>query len=136
MKTLADLAMHQDDGVCRIADIAQRQGVPPKFLEQILLVLKGGGIVASKRGIKGGYYLNTPPTQISAAEVLRLTGGQLSPPDTAPPQGASNSCEAILQELWKELRAHIADKLENITLQDLCDRVDQLSAEKGTNYVI
>lgn len=136
MKTLTDLALHQGEGVCRIADIARRQGVPPKFLEQILLILKGGGIVASKRGIKGGYYLNAAPTEITTAEVLRLTGGQLSPPDTNPSQEQNDSCESALQEVWTDLGAHVADRLGSITLQDLCDRVDKLAGETGTNYII
>lgn len=136
MKTLADLALHHGNGVCRIADIAQRQAIPAKFLEQILLGLKSGGIVASKRGIKGGYYLNVSPTDLTVADIMRLTGGHLSPPDTGLPPEQRDSGETALHEVWKELGEHMTSKLESVTLQSICDRIDSLAGEEGANYVI
>jgi len=134
MKTLADLAVHRENGVCRIADIARRQGIPAKFLEQILLVLKGGGIVASKRGIKGGYYLDASPSEVTVADVVRLTGGQLSPPGATAPR--TDETEAALQGLWQELAEHIAKELNATTLQDVCEKIERLSDGKGADYVI
>ena len=136
LKTVLHLAMHRKDGVMRISDIAKRRNIPAKFLEQILLVLKGGRIVASKRGLKGGYYLAQPPSRITLAQIIRLTGDSTLPDrmDTMPNQ--RSGAEIALMEVWVDIGNYMTKKLENITLQDMCNRIDELSSEKGVNYVI
>ena len=75
--TVMDLAMYRNTGVIKVADIARRQSIPQKFLEQILLLLKGAGIVTSRRGSKGGYLLTRPASEISLASIVRLTEASL-----------------------------------------------------------
>ena len=75
LRALQDLAVHYGEGPVRNKDLARRNNIPPRFLEQILLTLKHGRIVHSRKGPQGGYYLARPPQQINLAEVVRLLGG-------------------------------------------------------------
>jgi Rrf2 family protein len=70
MRALVDLALNYDRGMRQIQDIVREERIPEKFLEQILVVLKNGGFVHSKRGIGGGYFLNKPPEEISLGEII------------------------------------------------------------------
>lgn len=79
LMVLAALAKKDRNQPQLIADLSVEAGVPKKFLELILLELKGGGIVHSKKGPGGGYYLAQAPEDVSVAEVLRLTGGAIAP---------------------------------------------------------
>ncbi len=76
---LIDLAQHRDEGFVSTPLIAERQGVPRQYLEQILLILKRAGYVRSRRGTGGGYRLARDPASISMAEVIRLLDGALAP---------------------------------------------------------
>lgn len=76
LETLAGKARNEPQ---LIADLSVEAKVPKKFLELILLELKGGGIVQSKKGPGGGYYLARTPEEVSVAEVMRLTGGAIAP---------------------------------------------------------
>lgn len=80
LRALVALARATDSGtVMLIADIAEQQNIPKKFLEQILLDLKHHGIVASRRGKAGGYHMLKPPAETTFGEVLRLIDGPLAP---------------------------------------------------------
>lgn len=119
LNTVLDLALHQHTGVIRVADIARRQDIPQKFLEQILMVLKAGGIVGSKRGAKGGYYLLRSPSEVTLASIVRLTEEALLSEDAA---GNLNAKQTPFEQVWKELNAHVAAKLESLTVQSMCER--------------
>lgn len=137
LRTVLDLAMHGDDGVCRVADIAKRQGIPQKFLEQILLAMKAGKIVDSRRGMRGGYYLLEKPTDITLASLVRVIGDSLSQVPEGRLDGDDHGIsESALREVWHDISNHITKKLESVTVQDLCDRMKKLSAARAPNYVI
>lgn len=78
IKALAKLGAHYNKSYLLTADIAQAENIPKKFLEQILLELKHAGYVGSKQGYGGGYYLKTPPSQISLADIYRLFDGAIA----------------------------------------------------------
>jgi Rrf2 family protein len=138
LKTVLDLALH-DRQVVAGPEIARRQDIPIKFLEQILLVLKGAGMVASRRGKKGGYLLTKRPSKITLASVVRLSEGSLS---LAPNAGefigpvTAAEVESPLREVWADIDDFIAAKLEELTVQSLCDRVEERSGARGIQYVI
>ena len=134
LKTLMDLAIQDKDEVSRIADIGERQSIPQKFLEQILLLLKAGGIVASKRGVKGGYYLSQSASEITLDRIFRLMGDAISSDSSAIP--GRDLSEAALREVWKDIDGRISDKLEHTTILDMCIRTQELSAAGGANYII
>ena len=107
-------------GPVKIDDVARAGGVPPKFLESILVQLKRAGLVDSKRGADGGYWLARPAEEISVADVLRAIDGPLTlvagrrpgqvdyPPEVAP-----------LQEVWEETRAALRGVLDDLTFDRL-----------------
>lgn len=136
-KTLADLAINGRNGVTRIADIAKRQAIPAKFLEQILLILKSANIVGSQRGAKGGYFLALPPAKISLATIVYLTDDSaLSTSAHANHSTSKSSYISPFQEVWTAINKQIKEQLEKETLQDMCNRIRELQNMKGSDYFI
>jgi Rrf2 family cysteine metabolism transcriptional repressor len=119
---LVDLTEHKDQGYIPTAVIASRQGVPPQYLEQILLILKRAGYVRSRRGTGGGYRLAKSPDSITIAEVLRLLDGALAPVESVSThfyEPTPISRNEPLTSLFREIRDFVADKLESTTFDDL-----------------
>lgn len=79
LKALIDLAASDSDAVIRIRELAEREQIPVKFLEQILLTLKHAGLLQSRRGMNGGYYLARPPEEITLGQIVRTLDGPLAP---------------------------------------------------------
>jgi Rrf2 family protein len=103
--------------------LANAQSIPPKFLENILLELRHGGIVASQRGAEGGYRLARPAAEITIADVIRAVEGPIASVRGARPEEASYDGPALaLRDVWIELRAAMRDVLEQTTLADLVAR--------------
>ena len=131
-RAMLELSLKYNQGVVSIHDIAQKMGLPVKYLEQILLALKNAGFVHSKRGVAGGYYLAKSPDMITVAQVIRVMDGPLAPISCVS-QMAYEKCKEEpycgLRTLWLEVRNAIADILDNTTFADLCDRQNQLEKE-------
>ncbi len=124
LRALQYLAAHYGDGPVRNKDLAGQNNIPPRFLEQIMLTLKHGQIVRSKKGPKGGYYLARPPQQINLAEVVRLLDGPLAPiscvSETAyEPCGCPDMEACGLRRVMREVRDTVAGIMESTTLADL-----------------
>ena len=139
LKALIDLASQADpQAVTQMKDVAQRQQIPIKFLEQILLTLKNAGVLHSRAGIGGGYYLARPPDQITLGQVVRLLDGPLAPIPCVS-QMAYERCvcddEATcgLRLAMLDVRNAIADILDKTTLADVSTRVEraQQAAEQN-----
>ena len=108
----------------RIRRIAQDNGIPSRFLVQILLQLKGAGLVRSVRGAAGGYYLAQPPSEISLAAVLDvINGGDSLASSVTVPSLAAN----VLMGIWHEVGQRERDMLESITLADVLERLEARS---------
>ncbi len=111
--------------------IAKAQSIPPRFLEQILLLLRRAGFVRSRRGPQGGYVLAKSPAEINVAEITRAIDGPLAPVACVSELEhedceLSDTCE--LKWLWQEVRDSISEILEAVSFQDIIDRY----REKGT----
>lgn len=130
--TVLDLAMHCDAGVSRVHDIARRHSIPQKFLEQILLVLKSGGLVTSRRGAKGGYLLAKAPAEISVADVLKLTEDALLSEDSSTPEGASQ----VFADIWSDLNGHILSELRAVTFDEIISRAEKALVSELWQYSI
>ena len=122
-----ELALHYDsESPIRVQDIAERQGIPMKFLFQIMQTLKRVNIVRSRRGTEGGYVLTRPPGQITVGDVIRAMSGpfvQLSCSDSAnfsDDCGKQNKCE--FKPIWAEVDRAIGGVLNNITFEELVRR--------------
>lgn len=119
---LIDLARSHDDGLLTIRELAERNNIPKKYLEQILLVLKGAGYVSSVRGVGGGYKLSQSPDEISIAEVIRIIDGPLAPIDSV--SEYFYECTPAEQNdkllaLFKDIRDYTANLLEKTTFKEL-----------------
>lgn len=127
VRALIDLAFIYDQGPIRIEDIADREKMPVKFLQQVLLTLKHAGILHSKKGANGGYYLARVPQEITLGEVIRVLDGPLAPIRCVS-EMAYEECNCPVGEekcglriIMGEVRDAIAGILDNTTLADVCD---------------
>jgi Rrf2 family protein len=105
----------------RIREIAERHGVPPRFLVQILLQLKGAGLVTSVRGASGGYRLLSPPDDVSLGQVMEVVDG-LVEDDQQSSAAPDSPAVRVLMQAWKEVSAMQHKMLGGITLADLLER--------------
>ena len=122
---LTYLSRHGSEEYVSVDRIASAQRIPPRFLEQILLLLKRAGYLRSRKGPHGGYSLAKPPDKITVAEVIRVMDGPLAPIDCVSVM-AHETCpmEATcgLRGLWKEVRDSVAAIMERTTFDDLVRR--------------
>ena len=119
---LVELAANYGKGLLKIEDIAVKHEIPAKYLEQILLQLKWGGFVKSKRGANGGYGLSKNPKETRLADVIRLLDGPLASVNSVSTYFYEHSpVEKIpkLKRLLLDTRNYTARRLENCTLRDL-----------------
>jgi Rrf2 family cysteine metabolism transcriptional repressor len=125
IRALLDLAVHHGEGLVPIQEVARRQGIPQRYLEQVLLLLKRAGFLESKRGSAGGYQLVRAPGAISVGEVLRAVEGRVTALDVAGrnPTSASDGGSSDLAPLWREISAAVATVIDRTTFGDLAEQV-------------
>jgi Rrf2 family cysteine metabolism transcriptional repressor len=119
---LVYLARHVDEGYISIDNIAKAQGIPPKFLEQLMLALKRAHFVRSTKGQRGGYSLAKEPNQITLAEVVRLFDGALAPTESVSEnfyESTPIEKEKKLTRVFKDIRDYVSQKLEKTTIADV-----------------
>jgi Rrf2 family iron-sulfur cluster assembly transcriptional regulator len=125
-RALLSLALHRDDPrPTSVRDIADRTGLPQPYLEQILLALKGAGLVRSKRGVGGGYVLARDPSQISLAQIVSAVDGPIVAGDFGEPHqnGACNhEGQCVLLAVWADVGEHMRQHLDSYTLADMVAR--------------
>lgn len=135
LRMLLDLALHQSDGFVALKDIAERQNISKKYLEQIVPLLNKSGLLRTNRGYQGGYMLAKSANQYTVGEILRLTEGSLAP--VACLGYEENNCpkanECLTLGVWEGLYHVITDYLDNITLQDI---IDNNPSAVGNDYCI
>ena len=135
LRMLLDLAEHRDCGFIALKDIANRQNISKKYLEQIIPVFNKSDILRTNRGAQGGYMLARAPEKCTVGEILRLTEGSLAPVNCAAqdPVACERSADCPTLPVWQGLAKVINEYLDGITLQDL---LDQQSERYANNYVI
>jgi Rrf2 family protein len=126
-RALLDLSLRYADGPVQICDIAARQDIPLKFLEQILLALKQFGFVKSRKGPGGGYVLAHAPESITLGAVVRALEGPLAPISCASLSGymecgCPDPAVCGLRVAWRQARDALAGVLDNTTFADICSR--------------
>ena len=134
IRMMLDLAIHRSDGYISLKDIAERQNISKKYLEQIIPLLNRSGFLRTSRGYQGGYMLVEPPSKYTVGEILRLTEGSLAPVSCL--DFEVNDCpqqaECLTLPIWKGLYKAVTDYLDGITLQDIIDESDS----NGGDYCI
>ena len=122
-RALLSLALHQDStGPTSVRDIADRTGLPQPYLEQILLALKGAGLVKSKRGVGGGYVLARPANEIRLSEIISAVDGPITLGDFGESH-KDGSCDhegqCVLLAIWNLAGEHMRQHLESYTLENI-----------------
>ena len=120
LKALLDLAISYGNGVVTIHDLSKNIDAPIKFLEQVLLELKRGGFVESRRGKVGGYLLARAPTQIKLGEVIRFIEGPIEPIGCVEKKytGCKDLYKCIFRSVWQEVTQCTSNIIDNITFED------------------
>ncbi len=123
LRLMIDLATNDEGNPIRIKDVAERQGISDKYLEQIISVLNKAGYVRSVRGPQGGYTLKKKPEDYTVGMILRLTEGSLAP--VACVEDNEQTCErqsgCVTYILWKKISNAVNDVIDNVTLKDLVE---------------
>jgi len=118
----------------KIQEIASAQGIPSRFLESILVELKNGGFVVSKRGNSGGYSLARDARDIHVGQVIRLFEGRLD--STESPPTANRAGDVAFSHLWKRTQAAISDVYDRTTVHDLVEEETACRCADAMNFVI
>jgi Rrf2 family protein len=133
VRAVFDIAYHSEGLETQVKDISRRQGISQRYLEQIFQKLKKAGIVGSKRGPSGGYFLNKTPDNITIGEVIRITEGDITPVLCVNPEDSSQPCErsgeCVTQVIWDEAGKRLKEYFDSVTIKDLC----KLAREMGIN---
>jgi Rrf2 family iron-sulfur cluster assembly transcriptional regulator len=127
---LLSLALHTGQTQpTSVRDIAERTGLPQPYLEQILLALKGAGLVRSKRGVGGGYVLARPAEEITLGQIVSAVEGPIVLGDFGEPH-TNGACDhegqCVLLTVWADVGAHMRQHLDSFTLADIAARAQGL----------
>ena len=107
----------------QLSAISEAQGIPKKFLIQLLLRLKNANIVESTRGAAGGYYLTRPPSQISLADVIRAIDESIIDPPRDTRKGRASEAGKLLIRIWEDVAKETVKHLENMTFDKLISKI-------------
>jgi Rrf2 family protein len=121
-RALLSLALHHGEGPTSVRDIAERTGLPQPYLEQILLALKGAGLVRSKRGVGGGYVLAHEPEEITLAQIVSAVDGPIRAGDFGEPHtdgACDHEGQCVLLAIWADVGASMRHMLSGYSLADL-----------------
>ena len=121
LRLMLDLASNDSGTPIRLKDVAKRQGISEKYLEQIISILNKAGFVKSVRGPQGGYSLSRTPADYTVGMILRLTEGSLCPVDCAAEENGSCDREdtCVTRMLWKKLDDAISSVVDHVSLEEL-----------------
>jgi Rrf2 family protein len=145
IRAMFDIAYNGQGGPVCGKDIADREHVPPRFLEQILLELKHAGLVHSKRGPSGGYVLARTPEDIQLLDIVQAIDGTIDTgccgqPEEDGKSSAPTISKCVAASIWRDVALVLCEKLSEVTVADLVRRGQDLGVCKGddqpTFYVI
>src|SRR5262249_54863373 len=136
VRAVFDIAYHNAGRPTQARDIARRQEVPLRYLEQIFQELRRANLVEAKRGPRGGYFLARAPEAITLGDVVRAVQGpiELVAPDDVDDSGAhprANASKLVPASIWKELALKIRACFDGVTIKDLCQRGEALGIHRG-----
>lgn len=131
VRAMTELSYSYQQGPVLLRDIARRQQISAKYLEQLMAPLRACGLLYTMRGSKGGYVLGRDPEKVTLYEVITVVEGSLAP---VPCVDNSSLCDRVefcaAREVWERLKDKIAGELQSVSLADLARRQEQLAAGK------
>jgi Rrf2 family protein len=132
VRAIFDIAFHNDGRATQIKEIAERQAIPPRFLEQIFQDLKRAGLVSSRRGPRGGYQLARPAAEIRLGDIVRALEGPISLSPTDETQSKDDGSDgdatsrAVTEEAFEDVSKRIEACFDAVTIESLCERGEAL----------
>ena len=138
-RAIFDIAYHSSGAPVQIKDIASRQQIPQRYLEQIFHKLKQAKVVKSVRGPGGGYLLGKDPAKITVAEIIKAMREPTYPVFCVDNDGcAAKTCdrveECVTQQIWREAGEKISEYFSSITIADLCQRAQRMGVKKSAQH--
>lgn len=137
LKAILYLALNYNKRVVSMQELAKKLDIPIKFLEQILLELKKGKFVGSKRGIKGGYFLAKSPQTVKVGDVVRFIDGPIEPIACADIskeyKGCADIYSCVFRKIWLDVAQSVSNIVDGVTLEDLCNKI---KGSEGISYTI
>ena len=131
LRLMVDLAEHKDNGFIALKDVAKRQNISKKYLEQIVPVLNGAGLLTTNRGNRGGYRLAKEPKEYTVGDILRITEGSIAPVSCLDSEinlcERKNFCQTLY--VWEGLYKVVNEYLDGITVQDIVDKIGNTTAD-------
>ena len=139
LRAMFELARRHGEGPVKIADVAETQAIPPRFLEVILSQLKQGGFAVSQRGSRGGYYLAHSPAEVTVGDIIRFVEGPIGPVSCAD-GGDDSHCplrgECVFLPMWDKVREAMEGVYDSNTLQDLVEEHQRKAGTYVPSYTI
>jgi Rrf2 family iron-sulfur cluster assembly transcriptional regulator len=134
VRAIFDIAFNSEGLETQVKAISRRQGISQRYLEQIFQKLKRAGIVGSKRGPSGGYFLSKKPEDITVGEIIRVTEGGITPVLCVNPEDSSQPCErsgeCVTQIVWNEAGKRLKEYFDSVTIKDLCKLAKEMGLKK------
>ena len=134
VRAIFDIAYHSGGLETQVNDISKRQEISPRYIEQIFQKLKRAGIIGSKRGPKGGYFLVKKPEEITVGEIIRVTEGDIDPVLCMDPEDPSQPCgrskECVTRIIWNEAGNKLKEYFDSVTIKDLCKKAHEMGIKK------
>jgi Rrf2 family cysteine metabolism transcriptional repressor len=136
-RAMLDLALHHGERPIQLRDIASRQQISERYLEQLALTLKAGGLLKSVRGAKGGFTLSKPPSEIRLIDIVQTLEGVICPVACIDdPESCSRVDACVTRDIWGDLGRAMTQVLESQTLQDLVARHREKEQTQKAMYYI
>ena len=134
VRAIFDIAYHCEGLETQVKDISRRQEISPRYIEQIFQKLKKAGIIDSKRGPTGGYFLVKRPDEITVGEIIRVTEGGIDPVLCLDPEDTDQSCarsrECVTRIIWNEAGNRLKEYFDSVTIRDLCEKAQKMGIKK------
>jgi Rrf2 family protein len=134
VRAIFDIAYNSEGLETQVKDISRRQGISQRYLEQIFQKLRKAGVVGSKRGPTGGYFLSKKPEDITVGEIVRITEGGINPVLCVNPEDSAQPCdrsgECVTQIVWNEAGKRLKEYFDSVTIKDLCNFAKEMGMKR------
>jgi Rrf2 family protein len=134
---MLELALLYGEGPVLLKDVASRQDIPTSYLENLMGALRAAGLIATVRGMHGGYYLAKPPSEIRLSQIIAALEGSVAPVDCVDdPKHCRRAESCVARDIWSEVKQAIEGVLESTTLEELVRRHREKQPPISSRYYI
>ena len=137
IRAMLELALRYGEGPVLLKDVASRQDIPLSYLENLMGALRASGLVSTVRGMRGGYYLAKPPSEIRLSQIITALEGSVAPVECVDDSKNCRRAElCVARDVWCEVRQAIEGILDSITLEELVRRHREKQSPIPPRYYI